>query len=64
MRARIRGRRPALASRQSHFELVTAEPGATPDTYVVTLTVTGDGFNGTGPMNFELRGRRVASLFR
>jgi hypothetical protein len=26
------------------------------------LTVTGDGFNGTGPMNFELRGGRIASL--
>jgi len=26
------------------------------------LTVTGDGFNGTGPMNFELRDGRIASL--
>ena len=47
---------------RSHFELVSAEPGATPDSYVITLTVTGDGFNGTGPMNFELRGGRIASL--
>jgi hypothetical protein len=28
----------------------------------VTLTVTGDGFNGTGPMNFGLRDGRIASL--
>jgi len=24
--------------------------------------VTGDGFNGTGPMTFELRGGRIAGL--
>jgi hypothetical protein len=28
----------------------------------VTLTVTGDGFNGTGSMNIELRDGRIASL--
>jgi hypothetical protein len=28
----------------------------------VTLTVTGDGFNGTGPMNFEPRDGRIARL--
>ena len=38
------------------------EPGTMPDSYVVTLTVTGDGFNGTGPMNFELRDGRIARL--
>jgi hypothetical protein len=47
---------------RSHFELVSAEPGTTPDSYTVTLTVSGDGFNGTGPMNFELRDGRIASL--
>jgi hypothetical protein len=47
---------------RSHFEFVRAEPGGTPDSYIVTLTVTGDGFNGTGPMNFELRAGRIARL--
>jgi hypothetical protein len=37
-----------------------AQPGTTPDSYVVTLTVTGDGFNGTGLMDFELRDGRIA----
>jgi len=36
--------------------------GGEPDTYVVTLKVTGDGFNGTGPMEFVLRDGRIASL--
>jgi hypothetical protein len=39
-----------------------APAGAAPDSYVVALTVTGDGFNGTGSMNFELRDGRFASL--
>jgi ketosteroid isomerase-like protein len=47
---------------RSHFSAVSAEPGPTPDSYVVTATVSGDGYNGTGPMSFELRGGRIASL--
>jgi SnoaL-like domain len=47
---------------RAHFELVRAEPGSTPDSYVVTLAVTSDRFNGTGPLNFELRDGRIASL--
>jgi hypothetical protein len=47
---------------RSHFELVSAEPGTVPGSYIVTMAVTGDGFNGTGPMTFELRDGRIASL--
>ncbi|MGW3601961.1 MULTISPECIES: nuclear transport factor 2 family protein [unclassified Micromonospora] len=48
--------------KQSHFEIVAIEPGSDPDSYVVTLTVTGNGYNGTGPMTFHLRGNLIASL--
>lgn len=48
--------------KRSHFEPVDVQPGSEPDTYVVTLTVTGDGYNGTGPMTFTLRDGRIASL--
>ncbi|MFI6346159.1 nuclear transport factor 2 family protein [Streptomyces sp. NPDC050560] len=47
---------------RSHFDLVTFEPGDKPDSYVVTLTVTGDGYNGTGPMRFELRDGLISRL--
>lgn len=47
---------------RSHFDLVGVEPGDAPDTYIVTLTVSGDGYNGTGPMRFELRDDLVARL--
>lgn len=47
---------------RSHFELVGVEPGDARDTYIVTLTVSGDGYNGTGPMRFELRDDLIARL--
>src|SRR5690348_18466263 len=47
---------------RSHFDLVGVEPGDRPDTYVVTLAVSGDGYNGTGPMRFELRDGLIARL--
>lgn len=47
---------------QAHFDLVEARPGAGPDEHVVTLRVTGNGYNGTGPMTFTLAGDRIARL--
>ncbi|MQY16540.1 hypothetical protein SRB5_67390 [Streptomyces sp. RB5] len=47
---------------QAHFDLVAIEPGPDPDTYVATLTVTGNGHNGTGPMTFRLRDGLIAGL--
>jgi hypothetical protein len=47
---------------QAHFSLKSAERAAAEDTYVVTLTVSGNGYNGTGPMTFELRDGLIASL--
>lgn len=47
---------------RAHFDLVSIEAGAGDDSYSVTLTVSGDGYNGTGPMLFELRDDRIARL--
>lgn len=48
--------------KNSHFELMGHRPGEEAGSYVVTLRVTGDGYNGTGPMDFQLRDGRIASL--
>ena len=48
--------------KRSHFELVDAAAGDTPDSYLVTLTVSGDGYNGTGPMRFQLSDGLIARL--
>ena len=48
--------------KQSQFELLAIEPGAEPESYVATLKVTGNGFNGTGPMAFQLRDGLIASV--
>jgi hypothetical protein len=47
---------------RSHFELVGVEPGKHDDEYLVSLTVSGDGFNGTGPLLFTLRDGLIARL--
>ncbi|MFK0150475.1 nuclear transport factor 2 family protein [Streptomyces sp. NPDC090499] len=47
---------------QAHFTLDAIEPGPSAGTYVATLTVTGNGYNGTGPMTFRLRDGLIASL--
>ena len=47
---------------QSHFELIAIKPGPDPDSYIATLKVTGNGYNGTGPMTFHVRDGLIASL--
>jgi ketosteroid isomerase-like protein len=46
----------------SRFELVGLEPTEDAGRVVATLTVTGGGYNGTGPMIFEFHGDRIARL--
>jgi ketosteroid isomerase-like protein len=47
---------------QTHFDLLALEPAGDPETYVATIRVSGNGYNGTGPMLFELRDGLVATL--
>ena len=46
---------------QAHFDVVSVEQQRA-DAYVVVLTVSGNGFNGTGPMTFTVRGDKLASM--
>jgi len=48
--------------KQSHFEFVDASAGSEPGAWTVTVTVTGNGFNGTSPLAFVVRDGRIASL--
>lgn len=47
---------------ESHFTVLGVEPGAVPESHIVTMTVTGNGYNGTGPLAFVLRDNRIAEL--
>jgi ketosteroid isomerase-like protein len=47
---------------QAHFDLLDVTAGAQEGEYVATLRVTGDGYNGTGPMRFRLRDGLIADL--
>jgi len=47
---------------QAHFDVVEHAPGAEDGTHVVTLRVSGNGYNGTGPMTFTVRDGRIVSL--
>ena len=47
---------------QAHFELQDVEAGSGADEYVATIKVTGNGYNGTGPMTFVVRGELIAEL--
>ncbi|GAB3167827.1 hypothetical protein GCM10027059_29520 [Myceligenerans halotolerans] len=46
----------------SRFEVVSREDGEGPDEHVVTLKVSGNRFNGTGPLKFRLRDGKVARV--
>jgi hypothetical protein len=46
----------------AHFDLIDATTGEQPGSYTVTLRVSGDGYNGTGPMRFEMRNSFIARL--
>jgi hypothetical protein len=50
--------------KQSHFELVdiAEETEPEPETFLVHLKVTGNGFNGTSPFRFTLRGGLIESV--
>jgi hypothetical protein len=48
--------------RHSHFVLVDIVEQTDPDTYLVHLKVTGEGFNGTSPFRFTLRGGLIHSV--
>ncbi|MGI9822778.1 YybH family protein [Agromyces sp. Marseille-Q5079] len=45
--------------KRAHFELVGIEATDDPDTVIATLTVTGGGYNGTGPITFTSTGDRL-----
>ncbi|MER6066386.1 nuclear transport factor 2 family protein [Streptomyces sp. NPDC001792] len=47
---------------QAHFDLVSAQRDPADGRYLLTLKVSGNGYNGTGPMAFELRDGLIASL--
>ncbi|MEU8935651.1 nuclear transport factor 2 family protein [Streptomyces sp. NPDC048409] len=48
--------------RQARFEVLDAEPGADPDSWVVTVRVTGNGYNGSSPITFQLHQGRINRL--
>ncbi|MET0296246.1 MAG: nuclear transport factor 2 family protein [Microbacterium sp.] len=48
--------------KQSHFELVDIASETEPETYLVHLKVSGNGFNGTSPFRFTLRDDLIQSV--
>ncbi len=48
--------------RQSHFEVVDVAQGDEPDAWIITVDVTGNGFNGRSPLAFTVRDGRIAEL--
>lgn len=48
--------------KKSRFEVVGLESTGDSDGYVLTVQVTGNGFNGTGPLQITLRDGKIARL--
>ncbi|SDD75316.1 nuclear transport factor 2 family protein [Glycomyces harbinensis] len=47
---------------ESRFEVIAAEPGKSPQEWDVTLKVSGNRFNGTGTLKFQVRDGKIARL--
>ena len=48
--------------KQSHFDVVDVAQGDEPDAWIITVDVTGNGFNGRSPLAFTVRDGRIAEL--
>jgi hypothetical protein len=48
--------------KQAHFEILDVTPGKDLESYIVTMKVTGNGFNGTSPFAITTRNGKIASL--
>lgn len=48
--------------KQAHFRVVNVESGQHEESYVVTVEVSGNGYNGTSPLAFTLRDDRIVQL--
>ncbi|GAA2042426.1 hypothetical protein GCM10009819_31070 [Agromyces tropicus] len=46
--------------KQAHFDVHGVRAGRMPEQYLVTLTVTGNGYNGPGTFTFDLRDGLIA----
>jgi ketosteroid isomerase-like protein len=46
----------------SHFDVVSVQPGVQAGDWTATIKVTSNRFNGTGPFAFGLRDGKIASL--
>jgi len=47
---------------QAHVDVLDVRPGQTDQEYVATIRVSGNGYNGTGPMAFRLPDGLIAEL--
>lgn len=48
--------------KHANFEVLDIASGQGAGSYVITVKVTGNGYNGTSPLNFVLRDGRIANL--